>query len=265
MKKLNMIWTKVAAIALGAVLTLGIGVTLSSTSPSREVEAATTETRRIWVKVATGENTWFNNDGARLFVHLYGSGTNGWPGQEVTLFDSANAFKYFDAPNTYTNFIFTRVAPNGTIWKELPSNVLGEAQGQWFCTINTGLNGYIRQDWVQNSNPNITTNVANFVATIDTQAEACSTGAAQAAVNAYNALSTFEQDQFDSYSFGSPAKTGLQTLNYLRTFYSISTPLNANWVDSYSSKNIAVIITIALLGVTSLAGFYFLRKKKAAF
>lgn len=37
MKKGNTLLTKLAAIALGAVLTVGVGATLSAVNPSREV------------------------------------------------------------------------------------------------------------------------------------------------------------------------------------------------------------------------------------
>lgn len=262
MKKMDMIWTKIAALALGAILTVGVGATLSATLPSNEVEAATTETHRVWFGVGT--TTW-NNDSAKTFIY-YWTGTGDskvepyvWPGVEMKT-DDANGLRYFDVAQSNWNIIFVRRNSTNTATWNQTANLTGAGNFNSKKFIpNIALNNGTWNPFT----PSTTTIVAAFAATIDTKAEACSASNAQAAVNAYNDLSTFEQDQFDSYSFGSPAKTGLETLNYLRTLYSISTPLNANWADSYSSKNIAVIITIALLGVTSLAGFYFLRKKKS--
>ena len=110
--------------------------------------------------------------------------------------------------------------------------------------------------------PTATTVVANFAATIDTAGEACSSGAAQAAVNAYNALSTFEQDQFDALQV-SPGVTGLQRLNFLKSFYGISTPLNQNMTQSNNNKNVVAISIIGILSISAIAGYYFLKTKKA--
>ena len=67
--------------------------------------------------------------------------------------------------------------------------------------------------------------VSDYAAELDTSAEVCTSGAAQTAVNDYNLLATFEQNQFDVLDVGGGV-TGLQRLQYLKDFYSISTALN---------------------------------------
>ena len=264
MRKLNMLWTKLAAIALGAVLTIGIGATLSSVGPSREVEAATTETKRVWMKNSITA-TW-DVDGAGTAIHYWGGaqGTN-WPGVRVK-WDQANEFVYFDLPADVTTYMFVRVSGSDPIsdWGAKTADlVYTDSVGKYFdLTGPIAWDGATTPGSFVSFSPATTTIVANFVATIDTQAEACSASAAQAAVTAYNNLTTFEQNQFDVLSFGTPAKSGLETLNYLKAFYNITTPLNANSILKSTDKNVAIIVTVGALGLTTLAGLYFISRKR---
>jgi len=210
-------------------------------------------------------STW-DADGAGTAIHYWGgvSGTT-WPGVRVS-WDVANGLVYYDLPADITNYQFVRVSGNDPIadWGAKTNDLAyADSVGKYYdLTGPIAWGGAATPGSFVAFTPATTTVVANFVATIDTDTEACSASAAQAAVNAYNNLSTFEQDQFDVLSFGSPAKTGLETINYLKSFYSISIPLNANLIDSPTTKNIALIVTIGILGLTSLAGVYFLRKIK---
>ena len=266
MKKMNMLWTKIAAIALGAILTVGVGATLSSFSSSREAEAATVETKRVWMKNSI-TSTW-DADGAGTAIHYWGGaqGTT-WPGVRVK-WDAANSLVYFDLPSDVTTYMFVRVSGSDPIadWGAKTEDlVYEESVGKYFdLTGPIAWGGATTPGSFVSFTPSTTTIVANFAATIDTAAEACSAGAVNTAIAAYNALSTFEQDQFDVLSFGSPAKTGLETLNYLKSFYGISTPLNANVLGTSTDRNIAIIVTVGALSLTALAGFYFLSRKRKA-
>jgi|GEM_PF-711972 len=282
MKKGNTLLTKLAAIALGAVLTVGVGATLSAVNPSREVEAATTLTRRIWVKVKSG--SWWNDDGADTYVYNWNSGSGNWlvawPGTKVIdasapteRYDSPNGYYYIDVPATYDKFKFARVNPNNSanIWNQTGENNLGEQQSYWFAEIETDA----KVNWSNNNNPATTTVVKNYADSLDTYAEACSEAKAQAAVDTYNGLSSFEQDQFDAYIYSGYSgqqgtdlngKTGLQVLNYLRARYNIQTELNSVNSNIFSENGkIGLIVSISIVGLTSLAGLYLLnRKRKSA-
>lgn len=266
MKKMNMLWTKIAAIALGAILTVGVGATLSSLTPSSEVEAATTETHRVWF--GAGTTTW-NNDSAKTFIYYWtGTGVSKvepyvWPGVEMET-DDANGLRYFDVAQSNWNIIFVRLNPeNNAVWNQT-ANLTGAGN---FNSKKFIPNAQLNNGTWDSFTPSTTTIVAAFAATIDTKAEACDAPTAQAAVNAYNALSTFEQDQFDALTFVDETygnKTGIQLLNYLKSFHGISTPLNANVLGTSTNRNIAIIVTVGALGLTALAGFYFLSRKRKA-
>ena len=267
MKKMNMLWTKIAAIALGAILTFGVGATLSSLTPSSEVEAATVETKRVWLH--TTYVSWWDGDLANALVGVhYWGGTSGsdWAGVQMSK-DNANNLWYFDVPSDTTVVKFTRIKASDPTAepfnKSVNTNLPVNPNLYRFELWNSMLSGEQEGAWV-GFTPVSTTIVVNFAATIDTADEACSADAVNTAIAAYNDLSTFEQDQFDDLSFGSPAKTGLETLNYLKSFYGISTSSNANVLGTSTDRNIAIIVTVGALSLTSLAGFNFLSRKRKA-
>jgi hypothetical protein len=72
---------------------------------------------------------------------------------------------------------------------------------------------------------NTTKVVQDFADSIDTSAEACTSELAQTAINTYNAMATFDQNQFDVLAV-SEGVTGFQRLEYLRSRFSIATALN---------------------------------------
>ena len=125
-------------------------------------------------------------------------------------------------------------------------------------------------DWEQDGtsvgfSPTASTAVLDFAATIDTQAEACSAEAASAAIATYLCLPTFEQNQFDSYSFGVTPKTGAQTLAYLKAYFGVTTPLSGNALDTTANRTTAIIVIVVVLGFATAAGFYIVgRKRKVA-
>jgi len=229
------------------------------------VEAATYETRRVWATI-TSDPTWWTNDGALTYIYYWqvreGQSdytTLSWPGVQM-LTDSANGFMYYDVLSWYTSFKLVRVV-GGVDQNQTAGDPLGFVQSTFLCTISTPSN-VLTQTWTTPTFAT-TTIVSDFAATIDTSTEACSLVAAQAAVNAYNAMSTFEQDQFDALTV-SEGVTGLQRLNYLRTYWNISTTLNVSNVDSVlDDKSIIGIIMVGVIGLTTIGCFYFLTRKRA--
>ncbi|MFA7110647.1 MAG: hypothetical protein WC160_03935, partial [Bacilli bacterium] len=111
MKKMNMLWTKIAAIALGAILTVGVGATLSSFTPSREAEAvAIPPSQVLYLK----PNANWLNAGARFAVYFFTEGAgNKWEDatKEAGVLDIYSVV----APATsYQKLIFTRMNPATT-------------------------------------------------------------------------------------------------------------------------------------------------------
>jgi len=244
------------ACAAGIVFSVGL-----SHQNDTEVRAATTNTQRVWATFDAG--TW-NTGGALMYVYTWDSGNtsnnNGWPGDPMTL-DSSNSKYFYDLPIEQNMGIFTRVNPGdtSTAWDQTGNLEIGEDSAHYSCFVS---NWGGSTSWSYFT-PTTTTVVSNFAATIDTDTEACSESSAQAAVNAYNALSTFEQDQFDVLSVGG-GFTGLQRLNFLKTFYSISTPLNINNIGdgNNSDDSLMTMLIIGAIGLTTLGGYYIISRKK---
>ncbi|MFA5421872.1 MAG: hypothetical protein WC344_03665 [Bacilli bacterium] len=265
MRKVNMLWTKIAAIALGAVMAAGIGATLSSISPASEVEAASTNTKRVWMKNSI-TSTW-DADGAGTAIHYWG-GTSGtaWPGVRCN-WDAANSLVYYDIPDDVTTYMFVRVSGSDPIsdWGAKTGDlVYTNSVGNYFnLTGPIAWGGATTPGSFVSFTPSTTTIVQALAATIDTDDEACSRPAAQAAVNTYNSLSTFEQNQFNALIIAD-GKNGSQLLNYLIDFYGITTLLNANYIGSPNDRNIGLIIAVSVLGLTSLTGLYFVSRKRKA-
>lgn len=105
MKSLKMLWTKIAALALGAILTVGVGATISAVMPAGPVEAATTQTnRRVYAYL---EGAWDNN--GHMFIHYWGgsAGTN-WsscPEMVNVVSDYWQGLFYYDIPSDVTDFL----------------------------------------------------------------------------------------------------------------------------------------------------------------
>ncbi len=258
-KKLKTLGLIFSIIPLAIVI--GVGVFVTSTRQISDVNAATTETKRVWMKNSI-TSTW-DADGAGTAIHYWG-GSQGttFPGVRVS-WDSANSLVYFDLPSDVTTYMFVRVSGSDPItdWGAKTADLsYADSIGKYFdLTGPIAWGGATTPGSFVSFTPATTTVVANFAATIDTSAEACSQSAAQAAVNAYNAMSSFEQNQFDALSFGTPARTGSQTLEYLRLFYDISTPLNSNFSVETQNNGTPLIIAFGVLGITTLAGIILFR------
>lgn len=87
--------------------------------------------------------------------------------------------------------------------------------------------------------------------------------AAQSTIDAYNDLPTFEQNQYAALAMGH-GQTGIDRLNYLKVFYNISTPIGSSVSRRVARKDSSATakIIIGALVVSSLAGYYFIFKKK---
>lgn len=232
---------------LGAGSLIGIGSQVVSSKETEPVQAATTETSRLWAKIVN-KDQW-DADGAATYIHYWGgSSSTSWFGVPIN-WDSTNDLVYYDVPSNTTGVNFVRV--NDTrdgVWDQTVDLVATGHFDNWYFNLT----GYGGGEWKNDITIKTTKVVSDFVATIDTAAEVCSAENAQAAVDAYNALATFEQNQFDVLSFGTPAKTGLQTLNYLKSYYS-TTPLNSNYLTGNSNSSTPLIITLSSVGITILA------------
>jgi len=285
MKKGNTLLTKFAAIALGAVLTVGVGATLSTVSPSREVEAATVDTKRIWFHTDYANDDWWDN-GSTTRIHYWGgTGVTGtdWPGVAMSS-DAANGLWFYDVPNNTENVKFVRTDPanSSTVWNKtidvaVPTDCNSKRFELWNDDVwfeNPPGTWYSEKNGAYVSfSLDTTTIVQNFADSLDTYAEACSEAKAQTAVDTYNGLSSFEQNQFDAYTYSGYSgqqgtdlngKTGLQVLNYLRARYNIQTELNSvnsNIIFSENGK-IGLIVSISIVGLTSLSGLYLLNRKR---
>lgn len=256
-KKIAMLFASVSMIG-GVALSIGINYSRQDVN----TEAATTNTKRVWMKNSI-TSTW-DADGAGTAIHYWGGaqGTS-WPGVRVK-WDAANSLVYYDVPADVTTYMFVRVSGSGTItdWGAKTEDlVYADSVGKYFdLTGPIAWGGATTPGSFVEFTPATTTIVANFAATIDTSAKACSADAAQAAVNAYNALSTFEQDQFDALNVGG-GKSGLERLQYLKSFYNIDTALNALTPIHRNYSEIGTLL-ILLIPTISFGSLLLLLKKK---
>jgi len=229
------------------------------------------DTKRVWLDT-TGLG-WWENDSSTTAVGVYfwvsgGSLPCHWAGDDMTK-DNANGLWYYDVYSSVTHVKFTRInkasrseAFNQSIDVELPAN---PNTSKYVLSAETS--GTEQVGGSVGFSPVAPTVVINFAATIDTQAEACSASSAEAAVGAYLCLPTYEQNAFNSYLFGTPAKTGAETLAYLVTYYGIggeSDPLSGNLLGIATSRDIAIILIVSAFGLASFVGLYLIIRKRKA-
>jgi hypothetical protein len=249
------------ALLLGS---LGFGLAQRNKDVVR-ADAASPTTKRVWMKNSI-TSTW-DADGAGTAIHYWGGaqGTT-WPGVRVK-WDPANSLVYFDLPADITHFMFVRVSGSGPIldWGAKTEDLIySESVGKYFdLTGPIAWDGAKTPGSFKTFTPVTTTAVSAFAATIDTDAEACSVEAAQTAIDTYNNLPTFEQNQYAALDVGG-GKTGMDRLKYLKAFYNINTSIGSSVSGRIPSSDNSATATliISALGVSSLAGYYFISKKK---
>lgn len=240
-----------------------IGVGFGQSRHVIKTDAASPATKRVWLY--PDYVTWWASDAnVPLGIHYFGGAVgSSWPGATM-LRDTANSLYYYDLPTDTTTVVFTRInTGNNSAFDQTVDVVLESYVNTYrFELWNQKLDNKTEGAFVSFS-PVTTTVVSNFAATIDTSAEACTQALAQAAIDAYNNLATFEQHQYAALDVGS-GQTGLDRLNYLKARYNIVTPLSSNVSPrSVATENTTTAtLIIGALGVTSLAGYYFISKKK---
>lgn len=250
------------ALLLGS---LGFGLAQRNKDVVR-ADAASPTTHRVWVHTHYLE--WWKNDDAETWLHYWGDDEPGttWPGIKMN-HDAANDLYYLDVPTTVESAVVARVGPGNTTVHNQTVDIDLITDGPHFNTRRVELwnsvKGGKNEFGTAPFNPVTTTAVSAFAATIDTDAEACSVEAAQAAIDAYNNLPTFEQNQYAALDVGG-GKTGMDRLNYLKDFYNIKTPIGSSVSGKIPSSDNSATATliISALGVSSLAGYYFISKKK---
>ncbi len=240
---------------------------VATRTPEVKAEAANAETKRVWLH--TTYVSWWDGDLANALVGVHywgGTSSSDWAGVQMSK-DNANNLWYFDVPSDTTTVKFTRIKasdPTGEPFNKSVNTNLPVNPNLYRFELWNDTSDYGEQEgaWVEFT-PDPTTIVANFAATIDTTGEACSAVAAQAAIDAYNDLPTFEQNQYAALDVGG-GKTGMDRLNYLKAFYNIDTPIGSSVSGRIPSSDNSATATliISALGVSSLAGYYFISKKK---
>jgi hypothetical protein len=216
----------------------GILVSFNQNNSQLEPQAAVTETNRVWANAGT----WWTNDGAETYIYAWKNSDSSafvaWPGYRLinpnnssNNKDNANNTYFVDIPTTYDRFKFNRVQPGTTnVWNESSvTNTLDGNTKDYKFQINgtNGLNAF--EGLAVSSFSAVTTSIVlNLSESIDSSLEACSSSSAQTAIDTYNSMATFDQNQFDvlDVDSGEGVTTGIQRLQYLKDFYSIATIIN---------------------------------------
>jgi hypothetical protein len=212
------------------------GVVLSANQNTSlfEPQAALNESDRLWIDVSAVGSKIDKNGGATCLHYFGGSSGTTWPGTTVN-WDSANSKVYLDLiiAQGHTTIVVTR--GNSTCssywgYKTADISISGNTNTRQIRLTSmhepdTDNYNEIISHVAENFTASTTTSVNNLAGSFDTSGEACSSENAQTAVNTYNGLATFDQNQFDALDVGGGV-TGLQRLQYLKDFYSIATALN---------------------------------------
>ena len=225
---------------LSSILTIlmvgGVFLSANQNTSQFEPQAAETETHRIWVTV--NNSTWGSAGNTYLFVF---GGTTGdgvlqsWPGillitggnSTSTNYETGNSRWFYDVPTQNTKFFFTRRDPGNinTEWDRTKDfDILNSDTPEYNFNLDYSVVSDKRT--VSSFTAANTTRVQNLINTMDGEQESCSLADATTAINTYNAMPTFDQNQFDVHVFSGTSTTGLQRLQYLRSFNNIATSLN---------------------------------------
>jgi len=221
---------------LSSVLTIlmvgGVFLSVNHNTSQFEPQAAVTETKRVWAVART--SFWFN-DGVSFgvatttgFVDAAAQNyttyimqrdvNNNDFGTGGTEFSGSQAHAYYvDVPTNITHVEFFREASPASRFNYSGWSLY--TAGMKYILENVSTTEFAGFAF------NTTKVVEDFANSIDTIAEVCTSGQAQTAINTYNGMATFEQNQFDVLAV-SEGVTGLQRLEYLISRFSIATALN---------------------------------------
>jgi hypothetical protein len=220
---------------LSSILTIlmvgGVFLSVNQNTSQFEPQAAVTETKRVW---AIARESWWFDAGVSFGV----STTTGFVGPAAqnyttyimqrdvnnndfgaggTEFSGSRAHAYYvDVPTNITHVEFFREASPTNRFNYSGWSLYTAGMKYVFNGSTAEFAGFAF---------NTTKVVQDFADSIDTSAEACTSELAQTAINTYNAMATFDQNQFDVLAV-SEGVTGLQRLEYLRSRFSIATALN---------------------------------------
>jgi hypothetical protein len=209
----------------------GVFLSVNQNTSQFEPQAAVTETKRVW---AIARESWWFNDGVSFgvatttgFVGLAAQNyttyimqrdvNNNDFGTGGTEFSGSRAHAYYvDVPTNVSHVEFFREASPTNRFNYSGWSLYTAGMKYVFNGSTAEFAGFAF---------NTTKVVQDFADSIDTSAEACTSALAQTAINTYNAMATFDQNQFDVLAV-SAGVTGLERLEYLRSRFSIATALN---------------------------------------
>jgi hypothetical protein len=220
---------------LSSILTIlmvgGVFLSVNQNTSQFEPQAAVTETKRVWA--IARESWWFDagvSFGVSTTTGFVGSAAQNYTtyimqrdvnnndfGAGGTEFSGSRAHAYYvDVPTNITHVEFFREASPTNRFNYSGWSLYTAGMKYVFNGSTAEFAGFAF---------NTTKVVQDFADSIDTSAEACTSELAQTAINTYNAMATFDQNQFDVLAV-SEGVTGLQRLEYLRSRFSIATALN---------------------------------------
>ena len=256
-------FTKVLAVL--ALLTGFIGVA-STQKDTVEVEAATTQThRRIY---AWTKDSWTYN--GNVYIYYWGGVSNDFNSpDQMTLVvnDHYNGLYYFDIPIGATHFL-------------LKDAYLGDGSNKTadvtVANLFTTTDYLILETWGGGSSLFLQTTVSlnnGQVQAILSKIDSCSNSYA----SGYNAWPQLD-DLFITPNEGNLGFSGTylnelspynnvqptigQKIAYLESSYTLDQSSSARLVAQNPSSNTLAVFTIGLIGVSSIAGYYFLKTKK---
>jgi hypothetical protein len=209
----------------------GVFLSVNQNTSQFEPQAAVTETKRVWAIARV--SFWFDagvSFGVSTTTGFVGSAAQNYTtyimqrdvnnndfGAGGTEFSGSRAHAYYvDVPTNITHVEFFREASPTNRFNYSGWSLYTAGMKYVFNGSTAEFAGFAF---------NTTKVVQDFADSIDTSAEACTSELAQTAINTYNAMATFDQNQFDVLAV-SEGVTGLQRLEYLRSRFSIATALN---------------------------------------
>ncbi len=222
---------KALLTTLTTIMVGGVVLSANQNTSQFEPQAAVPETKRVW---AIARESWWFGDGVSFGVatttgfvgaaaqnyttHIMQRDVNNNDfGTDGTEFSGSRAHAYYvDVPTNVTHVEFFREANPANRFNYSGWSLYTAGMKYVFNGSTAEFAGFAF---------NTTKVVEDFANSIDTAAEICTSGQAQTAINTYNGMATFEQNQFDVLTV-SVGVTGLQRLEYLRSRFSIATTLN---------------------------------------